>query len=564
MLSRHLPSGRVRSVYDKNQLERLRRLRESWAATDVRAGSERKARFTTSSGIEMPRVALPCDAPLDHDADLGLPGRFPFTRGVHPTMYRARPWTMRQYAGFGTARESNARYRALLAAGTTGLSVAFDLPTQMGYDSDDPAALGEVGKVGVAIDSLADMELLLDGIDLRAVSISMTINATASILLAMVLCVAKRQGVAWSDVSGTVQNDILKEYLARGTYVVPPEPGMRLAVDIIDFCTAKVPRWNPISISGYHVREAGCTAVQEVAFTLANALAYSDAAVKRGLAFDAFGPRLSFFFNAHSNFLEEVAKFRAARRLWARLVRERYGASDEAARLRFHVQTAGSTLTAQQPEVNVARVALQCLSAVLGGCQSLHSNASDEALALPTETSARVALRTQQVIAHESGVADSIDPFGGSFLVEKLTDDIEAGARTYLAKIETLGGMVEALPSGYVQREIADAAYDAQRAIESGDAVVVGVNKYRMEDEAGPPLLRPDESQAESQRQALQRLRAERDGTAVARALSRIEDTCRGTDNLVEPIIEAVECHATLGEIAACWTRTWGRHRESF
>ena len=392
----------------------------------------------------------------------------------------------------------------------------------------------------------------------------MTINSTASILLSMVLAVARRQGVPWSAVGGTVQNDILKEYIARGTYVVPPEPGMRLAVDIIDFCTRNVPRWNPISISGYHVREAGSTAVQEVAFTLANALAYADAAVARGLAFDDFGPRLSFFFNAHSNLLEEVAKFRAARRLWARLARERYGASDEAARLRFHVQTAGSTLTAQQSDVNVARVALQCLSAVLGGCQSLHSNGRDEALALPTEESARLALRTQQVVAYESGVTDSVDPLGGSFLIERLTDDIESGARKYLEKIEALGGMVAALPSGFVQREIADAAYDAQRAIDSGDQVVVGVNRFQLEEDAEPKLLRTDESLAEQQRQAVQRVRAQRDGAVVAQALARVEDSCRGNDNLVEPILEAVDAYATLGEISACWTRTWGRHRESF
>ena len=551
-------------MQDQSDLDRLSAEREAWAQREVKPGSERRARFTTSSGIEMPRVAIPSDAPLDHDRDLALPGRFPFTRGIHPTMYRSRNWTMRQYAGFATAKESNERYRALLAAGTTGLSVAFDLPTQMGYDSDDAAALGEVGRVGVAIDSLEDMEVLLSGISLNSVTISMTINSTASILLAMVLAVARRQGVPWSAVGGTVQNDILKEYIARGTYVVPPDAGMRLAVDIIEFCTKNVPRWNPISISGYHVREAGSTAVQEVAFTLANALAYADAAVARGLAFNDFGPRLSFFFNAHSNLLEEVAKFRAARRLWARLARERYGASDEAARLRFHVQTAGSTLTAQQSDVNVARVALQALSAVLGGCQSLHTNGRDEALALPTEESARLALRTQQVIAHESGVADSVDPLGGSFLIERLTNDIENGAREYLLKIERMGGMVAALPSGFVQREIADAAYDAQRAIDSGDQVIVGVNKFQSDEDVEPELLRTDESLAEQQRLSVQRVRAQRDGAVAARTLARVEDTCRGNENLVEPILEAVEAHATLGEIAACWTRTWGRHRESF
>jgi len=550
-------------MYDPSEIERLSALRDAWTR-EIPPGSERRASFATTSGLEPPRVALPGDAPLSHDRDLGLPGVFPFTRGVHPTMYRGRFWTMRQYAGFGTARESNERYRALLAAGTTGLSVAFDLPTQMGYDSDSPMAAGEVGKVGVAIDSLADMEVLLSGLDLGRITISMTINATASILLAMVLAVARRQGVPWDRVGGTVQNDILKEYLARGTYVVPPAPGLRLAVDVIEYCTANVPRWNPISISGYHVREAGCTAVQEVAFTLANALAYVQAAVDRGLDFDAFGPRLSFFFNAHSNLLEEVAKFRAARRLWARLARERFGGSDNACRLRFHTQTAGSTLTAQQPDVNVARVALQCLAAVLGGTQSLHANGRDEALALPTEASATLALRTQQVVAHESGVADVVDPLGGSWHVEHLTEAIERGAREYLRKIDDLGGMVAALPTGFVQREIAEAAYQAQLAIESGDAVVVGVNRFVEKDEAEPAIQRPDESAGIAQRASLEAVRRGRDEAAVARALDRVEDACRGSANLVEPILEAVEAYATIGEIAGRWTQVWGRHRETF
>jgi len=551
-------------VYDPSELERLAAMRDEWAASDVREGSERRTSFATSSGLEPPRVALPGDAPLDHDRDLGLPGRFPFTRGVQPTMYRGRFWTMRQYAGFGTAKGSNERYRKLLAAGTTGLSVAFDLPTQMGYDSDAPEAAGEVGKVGVAIDTLADMEVLLGGIDLASVTTSMTINATATVLLAMYLAVARKQGVEWSQVGGTIQNDVLKEYVARGTYVIPPEPAMRLSVDAIEFCTKNVPRWNPISISGYHIREAGSTAVQELAFTLADGLAYAQATVDRGLSFDTFGPRLSFFFNAHSNLLEEVAKFRAARRLWAQLVRERFGASDKAARLRFHAQTAGSTLTAQQPMVNVSRVALQCLSAVLGGTQSLHANGMDEALSLPTEESATLALRTQQVIAHESGVGDSADPLGGSWLVEKLTNEVEAGAREYLEKIEAGGGMASVLPTGFVQREIADAAYDAQVRIESGEQLVVGVNAFVDDGGSTPPLQRPDESAGREQERSLERVRAGRDEAAVETALGRIDEACRGTDNLMEPILEAVEAYATLGEIAGRWTSVWGRFRESF
>jgi methylmalonyl-CoA mutase N-terminal domain/subunit len=551
-------------VYDPSELARLSALRDEWTSAKVRPGFERRESFATSSGLEPPRVALPGDSALDHDRDLGLPGQFPFTRGVQPTMYRGRFWTMRQYAGFATARESNERYRKLLAAGTTGLSVAFDLPTQMGYDSDAPEAAGEVGKVGVAIDSLADMEVLLEGIDLAKVTTSMTINATATVLLAMYLAVARKQGVSWDTVGGTIQNDVLKEYIARGTYVVPPEPAMRLTVDAIEFCTKNVPRWNPISISGYHIREAGSTAVQELAFTIADGLAYAQATVDRGLAFDDFGPRLSFFFNAHSNLLEEVAKFRAARRLWAQLVRERFGASDKAARLRFHTQTAGSTLTAQQPMVNVSRVALQCLSAVLGGTQSLHANGMDEALSLPTEDSATLALRTQQVIAHESGVADSIDPLGGSWLVEKLTSEIEAGAREYLDKIETGGGMAEVLPTGFVQREIADAAYEAQRLVETGEQVVVGVNEFVDDGGEPPELLRPNESAAREQERSLERVRSERDEAAVEKALARIDEACRGGENLMEPILEAVEAYATLGEITQRWTALWGRFRESF
>jgi methylmalonyl-CoA mutase N-terminal domain/subunit len=527
---------------------------------------ERVPRFTTSSGIEVARVYGPEDLPAFTPArDLGLPGRFPFTRGVQPTMYRSRFWTMRQYSGFGTAEETNRRFHYLLERGQTGLSVAFDLPTQMGYDSDHPMAQGEVGKVGVAVSTLEDMETLLRDIPLDRVSTSMTINATAPILLALYVAVARRRGIDLARLSGTVQNDLLKEYIARGTYIYPPAASLRLTTDLFAWCADALPRWNTISISGYHMREAGATAVQEVAFTLANALAYCQAARERGLPFERFGARLSFFFNGHSNFFEEAAKFRAARRLWARLVAERFGVQDpELQKLRFHTQTAGSSLTAQQPEVNIVRTALQALSAVLGGTQSLHTNAMDEALGLPTEGAARLALRTQQVIAHETGVADTVDPLAGSYFVEALTDAVESGARAYLEKIDALGGAVRAIERGFQQREIHEAAYRWQRAVESGEATVVGVNRFLEGDEARPPVLRVDETLQARRSERLAAIRARRDRAEVESALRRVHDAARSEANLLPPILEAVEAEATLGEIADRLRAVFGIHQEAF
>ncbi|MDQ3907905.1 MAG: methylmalonyl-CoA mutase family protein, partial [Acidobacteriota bacterium] len=487
---------------------------------------ERRERFETSSGIELPVDFNPSNTDeIDYERNLGAPGEFPYTRGVRPNMYRGRLWTMRQYAGYATAEESNARYKYLLAQGTTGLSVAFDLPTQIGLDSDDPLAAGEVGKVGVAIDSLEDMERLFDGIPLGEVSTSMTINATASTLLCLYIAVAKKQNVSPDKLQGTIQNDILKEYVARGTYIYPPAPSMRLITDTFAYCARAVPKWNTISISGYHIREAGSTAAQEIAFTLADAIAYVQSAVDAGLRVDEFAPRLSFFFNAHNNLLEEVAKFRAARRLWARIMRERFGARDpRSLMLRFHTQTAGSTLTAQQPEVNVVRTTIQALAAVLGGTQSLHTNASDEALALPTEQSARVALRTQQVIAYESGVADTVDPLAGSYAVEQLTNDLERLASDYIRKIDAMGGTLRAIESGYIQREIQEAAYRYQRAVETNDAVVVGVNRFQTEETETPPTLRIDPSIERAQIERVRALRARRDNDAAESALARLEE----------------------------------------
>ncbi len=527
---------------------------------------ERVPRFTTSSGIDVARVYGPEDLPsLVPARDLGLPGRFPFTRGVQPTMYRSRLWTMRQYSGFGTAEETNRRFHYLLERGQTGLSVAFDLPTQMGYDSDHPMAQGEVGKVGVAISTLEDMETLLRDIPLDRVSTSMTINATAPILLALYVAVARRRGIDLPRLSGTVQNDLLKEYIARGTYIYPPAASLRLTTDLFAWCGEALPRWNTISISGYHMREAGATAVQEVAFTLANALAYCEAARERGLPFERFGGRLSFFFNGHCNFFEEAAKFRAARRLWARLVFERFGVRDpELQKLRFHTQTAGSSLTAQQPEVNVVRTALQALSAVLGGTQSLHTNAMDEALGLPTEGAARLALRTQQVIAHETGVADTVDPLAGSYYVEALTDAVETGARAYLEKIDAMGGAVRAIERGFQQREIHEAAYRWQRAVESGEATVVGVNQFVEGDEARPPVLRVDETLQARRSERLTAIRARRDKGEVESALRRVHDAAGSEVNLLPPILEAVEAEATLGEIADRLRAVFGIHQEAF
>ena len=523
---------------------------------------ERKERFTTGSGIPVERLYLPAHDDREYLERLGFPGEYPFTRGVQPTMYRGRLWTMRQYAGFGTAAESNARYHYLLRQGQTGLSVAFDLPTQIGYDADDPMAAGEVGRVGVSISSLEDMRVLLDGIPLEQVSISMTINAPAAILLAMVIAVAKEQGVPLDRLRGTVQNDILKEYIARGTYIFPPRPSMRLITDIFAYCAREVPRWNTISVSGYHIREAGSTAPQEIAFTLADGIAYVEAAIAAGLDVDAFASQISFFFNAHNNFMEEVAKFRAARRLWARIMRERFGAQDPRSwRLRFHTQTGGSTLTAQQPQNNIVRVALQALAAVMGGTQSLHTNGYDEALALPTEDAARLALRTQQVIAYESGVPDTIDPLAGSYYLEALTDELEARAVAYLETIEEMGGMLAAIEQGYVQREILDAAYETQMALERREEIVVGVNRFVEEQEPAIELLHLDPAIEATQRERLAALRARRDGERVAALRKRLAEATRGDENLMPLFVECVENDVTLGEIANTLRAVWGEYR---
>lgn len=523
---------------------------------------ERKPRFVTSSGIELPPVFLPADPDPDYMEKLGFPGEYPYTRGVQPTMYRGRFWTMRQYAGFSTAEESNRRYRYLLQAGQTGLSVAFDLPTQIGYDADDPMALGEVGKVGVSISSIREMTQLFDQIPLGKVSTSMTINAPAGVLLAMYIAVAKRQGVEARQLRGTIQNDILKEYVARGTYIFPPAASMRLITDIFSFCAREVPNWNTISISGYHIREAGSTAAQEVAFTLANAIAYVQAALQAGLQVDAFAPQLSFFFNSHNNVLEEVAKFRAARRMWARIMRERFGAQKPASwQLRFHTQTAGSTLTAQQPENNIVRVTLQALAAVLGGTQSLHTNSMDEALWLPTEKSVRVALRTQQIIAHESGVADSIDPLAGAYLVEALTDEVERLAQEYLQKIENMGGALQAIERGYMQAEIQEAAYATQKAIERGEQVVVGVNQFATQETLSLERQKIDPAIEAAARARLQTLRAQRDATRVAELRGHLANAARGSENLMPLLIACVENDITLGEICHTLRGVWGEYQ---
>ncbi len=523
-------------------------------------GEDRK---TTPSGIPIKRVYTPEDAAgPDYERDLGFPGTYPFTRGIYPTMYRGRLWTMRQYAGYGAAEESNRRFRYLLEQGQTGLSVAFDLPTQMGYDSDHPMAEAEVGKVGVAIDSLADMEVLLDGIPLDRVSTSMTINATASILLCMYMAVGERQGVEPDRLDGTIQNDILKEYIARGTYIYPPGPSMRLVTDTFAFCAGRLTRWNPISISGYHIREAGATAVQEVAFTLANAIAYLEAALETGLTVDQIAPRLAFFFDAQMHVFEEVAKFRAARRLWARIMRDRFGAKDPRSwTLRFHTQTAGVALTAQQPNNNVVRVALQALAAVLGGTQSLHTNARDEALALPTDEAALVALRTQQIIAHETGVADTVDPVAGSYYVEALTSEIERRAEAYLDQIRQMGGMLRAIEQGYVQREIGEAAYREQQEVEAGRRVIVGVNRFKAAEESHPALLRVDPAIVSRQQARLRRIRAERDRTRVEAALAALDHGARGAENLLPLILDAVRAYATIGEICDTLRASFGIYR---
>jgi methylmalonyl-CoA mutase N-terminal domain/subunit len=525
--------------------------------------TQRPGLFTTSWGAPLKVVYGPQDLPPGRlDQELGAPGQYPYTRGIHPTMYRGRLWTMRQYAGFGSAAETNKRYRFLLEQGQTGLSVAFDLPTQMGHDPDSPLAAGEVGRVGVSVATVDDMADLFEGIPLDRVSTSMTINATAAILLALYIVVARRQGIGSERLSGTVQNDILKEYVARGTYIFPPGPSMRLVTDVFAYCPQRVPRWNTISISGYHMREAGCTAVQEVAFTLANGVAYVRAALEAGLQVDEFAPQLSFFFNAHNNLLEEVAKFRAARRLWARLMKERFGARDpRSMMLRFHAQTAGSMLTAQQPENNIVRVTVQALAAVLGGCQSLHTNSMDEALALPTERAVRIALRTQQVLAFESGVADIADPLGGSFALERLTRDIEEAADAYIRRIDDLGGSVAAI--AFMQREIQDAAYRWQREVEDKARVVVGVNEFVTEDPPPANLFQLDPGVAEALRQRIERFRASRDGDRARRALDAVERGARGTENLVPLLVEAVDASATLGEICDRLRAVFGVHQPS-
>ena len=527
--------------------------------------AERREKFETSSAIELPNDFNPENTTaVDYETDLGEPGQFPYTRGVRRNVYRGRFWTMRQYAGFATAEESHERYKYLLSQGTTGLSVAFDLPTQIGIDSDDPLSAGEVGKVGVAIDSLDDMLTLFDGIPLDTVSTSMTINSTASTLLCLYLAVARKQNVGFDKVTGTVQNDILKEYIARGTYIYPPKPSLRLITDMFAYCAAGVPNWNTISISGYHIREAGSTAAQEIAFTLADGICYVQAAIDVGLKVDDFGPRLSFFFNSHNNLLEEIAKFRSARRLWARIMRDRFGAKDpKSMMLRFHTQTAGSTLTAQQPEVNVVRTTIQALAAVLGGTQSLHTNSMDEALSLPTESAARVALRTQQVIAYESGVADTVDPFAGSYAIEELTTKLEQIAADYIEKIDAMGGMLRAIETGYVQNEIQDAAFEYQKAVESKNAIVVGVNKFQSDEEVPIPILRVDERIEREQVARLQAVRAKRNPAEADAAIKRITEAAGGTENLMPHILTAVESQVTVGEISNALRAVWGEYRES-
>ena len=519
---------------------------------------ERKETFTTSSEIDVDRLYFEDD----HDNNsLGFPGMYPYTRGIQPTMYRSRFWTMRQYAGFGSAVETNKRFRYLLEQGQTGLSVAFDLPTQIGYDSDDMMAEGEVGKVGVAIDTLHDMELLFDQIPLDQVSTSMTINAPASVLLCMYIAVGEKQGVPLDQLTGTIQNDILKEYIARGTYIYPPKPSMRLITDIFEFCQKHVPKFNTISISGYHIREAGSTAVQEAAFTIANGMAYVDAALESGLEIDSFAPRLAFFFNAHNNFFEEIAKFRAARRVWAYIMKEKYKAKEERSwKMRFHTQTGGSTLTAQQPDNNVVRVTLQALAAVLGGTQSLHTNSRDEALSLPTEESARIALRTQQIIAHESGVADTVDPLGGSYYVESLTDQIEQEIYAYLERIEVIGGAVQAVEEGFMQREIHQNAYDTQKDIESKEEIIVGLNKFETEEEIEPDLLKVDEALEKAQIKSIQIIRHERDEDHVDQTLHAIREAAQTDTNLMPLILDAVKAYATIGEICNVLRDEFGQY----
>lgn len=554
-------------MFDQEKVQALRVRKEEWdrkIVAKLDRSPERKKEFKTDSNALVQRLYTPAEvAGLSYERDLALPGEYPFTRGVQPTMYRGRLWTMRQYAGFGTAEETNRRFKYLLAQGQTGLSVAFDLPTQIGYDSDHPLARGEVGKVGVVIDSLQDIELLFDGIPLDKVSTSMTINSPAAVIMAMYIALAEKQGVHLSQLNGTIQNDILKEYVARGTYIFPPHPSMRLITDIFAYCAEHVPNWNTISISGYHIREAGSTAVQEIAFTLADGIAYVDAAIRAGLDVDNFAPRLSFFFNAHLNFFEEVAKFRAARRIWAKIMRERFGAKDpRSLMLRFHTQTAGCSLTAQQPDVNIMRVAYQALSAVLGGTQSLHTNSRDEALALPSEPSVLIALRTQQVIGYEIGVTDTVDPLGGSYFIEALTNQVEEDAWTYINKIEEMGGAVQAIEKGFMQREIQQSAYAYQRQIETGERVVIGVNKFLMESEMPKDLLKVNPAVAESQIEKLRKLQEGRNQRQVAGVLQNLRIKAQTDENLMPVIVEAVKAYATLGEICGILREVFGEYQQ--
>lgn len=529
----------------------------------IQKNPEQKKEFTTASFTPVEPLYTPKKIDDDYKNQVGFPGEYPFTRGIQPTMYRGKFWTMRQYAGFGTAKESNQRYRFLLEQGQSGLSVAFDLPTQLGYDSDDPVAAGEVGKVGVAIDTLADMEILLEGIPLDKVSASMTINAPAPVLLAMYIAVAEKNSVSKDKISGTIQNDILKEYIARGTYIYPLKASMRLITNIFEYCSKEVPRWNTISISGYHIREAGSTASQEIGFTLANGIAYVDAAIKAGLNIDEFAKRLSFFFNAHNDLLEEVAKFRAARRLWAKIMKERFHAKDPRSwMLRFHTQTAGSTLTAQQVDNNIVRVTIQALAAVLGGAQSLHTNSRDEALALPSEDSVRTALRTQQIVAHESGVTNTIDPLAGSYYIESMTDRIERDAVEYINKIDAMGGITEAIEAGFIQMEIQQAAYKYELEIESGNRVVVGVNKFRIKELEPKGLLKIDLNVQEQQIKFLSKIKCERNNEAVKKSLSSLKSAAQGNDNLMPPIIEAVKNYASIGEISNTMRDVFGEYKE--
>jgi methylmalonyl-CoA mutase N-terminal domain/subunit len=549
-------------------IKSLRKAFEAWKkgalAKSLRRQPERKGEFKTSSDIPVEPLYIPREADLAYGEQIGFPGEYPYTRGIQATMYRGRAWTMRQYAGYASAQESNHRYRYLLEEGQTGLSVAFDLPTQIGYDADDPHASGEVGKVGVSISSLEDMALLFDGIPLDQVSTSMTINAPAAILLAMYIAVAKRQDVDPRSLRGTIQNDVLKEYVARGTYIFPPAPAMRLITDVFAYSKEHVPHWNTISISGYHMREAGATAVQELAFTLANAICYIEAALDAGLAIDDFAPQVTFFFAAHNDLLEEVAKFRAARRLWARLMRERFGAKDARSEvMRFHTQTAGSTLTAQQPENNVTRVALQALAAVLGGTQSLHTNSMDEALSLPTEHAVRVALRTQQILAAESGVANTIDPLAGSYYIESMTDEIEKRVRRYLKDIDDMGGALAAIQSGYMQQEIIESAYHAQQAIERGEQIVVGVNAFESDKPVTLERLKVDPNIERDQRQRLAKLRTKRDAERVSSLLDRLGESAQGKENLMPLFIECVEADITLGEICDVLRSNWGEYQQT-